>query len=265
MAAVDFDSSIFGMDAEALKPPKLRYLLTEGRAIGELAAMYASAPLLRLCPSGDGHPVMCLPGLAAPDGTTRPLRGFLKRRGYEAYGWGQGTNLGLRPGVMEHMLDRLERIYLRANRKVSLIGWSLGGIFAREIAKMRPHMVRQVISLGSPFAGHPKSTHAWRVYEFTAGHKTTEPPIHTHLAVPPPVPTTSIYSRSDGVVAWQGCVNKPSDLTDNIEIEGAHCGLGHNPLALVAIADRLAQPDGLWKKWERTGWRRMAYPNPTRG
>ncbi|HAH10022.1 MAG TPA: alpha/beta hydrolase [Alphaproteobacteria bacterium] len=252
------------MDAKALKPPPLRYLLTEGRAVAELGAMVAAAPFLRLCPKGDGHPVMCLPGLGGPEASTRPLRGFLRRRGYEATGWGQGTNLGLRPGVWDRMLDRLDTIYARSRRKVSLVGWSLGGIFAREIAKQRPHMVRQVITLGSPFAGHPRSTHAWRVYELTSGHRAEHPPMVTNLAVAPPVPTTSIYSRSDGVVAWQGCLNKPHAQAENVEVEGAHCGLGHNPLALAVIADRLAQADGFWSPWERTGWRRMAYPNPNR-
>jgi pimeloyl-ACP methyl ester carboxylesterase len=264
MAAVDFDSSIFGMEAGAVKPPSLLYLLTEGRAVAELGAMYAAVPFLRWLPKGDGHPVMCLPGLAAPDGTTRPLRNFLKQRGYEAFGWGQGTNLGLRAGVMEGMLDRLERIYLRSGRKVSLIGWSLGGIFAREIAKQKPEMVRQVITLGSPFAGHPRSTHAWRVYELAAGQRVELPPIKTYLASPPPVPTTSVYSRTDGVVAWQGCINKPGEQVENIEVQGAHCGLGHNPLALAVIADRLAQADGQWSKWKRTGWRKAAYPDPDR-
>lgn len=264
MAAIDAEDSIFGMEAGAVKPPRLLYLLTEGRAFLELAGMAMATPLLRRLPKGDGHPVMCLPGLAAPDGTTRPLRAFLKGRGYRAHGWGQGTNLGLRPGVFERMLDRLEWIHAHDKRKVSLIGWSLGGIFARELAKLRPDLVRQVISLGSPFAGHPRSTHAWRVYEFTSGHKTEHPPIRTKLAEPPPVPTTSIYSRTDGVVAWQGCLNPAHPRAENVEVEGAHCGLGHNPLALAVIADRLAQPDGLWKPWERTGVRRMLYRDPGR-
>jgi pimeloyl-ACP methyl ester carboxylesterase len=267
MAVIDGEGAfggVYGMGPDELKPPSLLYLLTEGRALGELAAMVASRPFLRMLPKGDGHPVMCLPGLAAPDGTTRPLRGFLKGRGYHAYGWGLGTNLGLRPGVWEAMLARLEDVHDKHKRRVSLVGWSLGGIFAREIAKLRPNLVRQVITLGSPFAGHPKATHAWRVYEYTSGHKAEAPPIDVRLAEPPPLPTTSIYSRSDGVVAWQGCRNRTSHCAENVEVEGAHCGLGHNPLALAVIADRLAQPDGHWKPYERTGWRRMAYRDPER-
>ena len=129
-------------------------------------------PWLAAAPRGDGHPVLVFPGLLASDLSTQPLRGFLKAHGYAAHGWKQGRNLGLRPGVEADMLDRIDELYERhGRRKVSLVGWSLGGIYARQLAKRVPDKVRCVISLGSPFTGSPKATNAWRVYEFASGQQ----------------------------------------------------------------------------------------------
>lgn len=253
------------MTASAVRAPATWLLLAEGRALVEFGAMVASLPWLRTLPKGDGHAVMVLPGLVASDTSTEALRRFLIDRGYDARPWGQGRNLGLRPGLLDGMLGRVQEIYSDSGGKVSLVGWSLGGIFARELAKLAPEQVRQVISLGSPFAGSPRASHAWRVYEYAAGHSVDEPPIKTDLAAPPPVPTTSIYSRSDGVVAWQCCINPDLPHTDNIEVEGSHCGLGHNPVVLAAIADRLAQAERDWQKFDRSSLaRRFVYRDPER-
>ncbi len=238
--------------------------MAEGRAFWELGAFYAAQPWLATLPSGDGHPVLVLPGFGANDPTTRPLRGFLKTKGYQAFGWGMGRNLGLREGVLERMLDRFDEIHARFDRKISLIGWSLGGVFVRELAKLRPDKARLVITLGSPFSGHPRMTNAWRIYQWVAGHVVDEHPWREHLKTPPPVPTTSIYSRTDGVVHWRCSLNAPGDFAENVEVRGSHCGLGHNPLAVAAIADRLAQPEGEWAPFERKGLWRPFYPDPSR-
>jgi pimeloyl-ACP methyl ester carboxylesterase len=249
---------------EALRPPSRTLLLLEGRAVQELGAFWLMRPWLAATPRGDGHPVLVLPGLLASDLSTQPLRSFLKSHGYAAHGWTQGSNLGLRDGVERAMLDRVDELYDRhGGRKVSLVGWSLGGLYARQLAKSRPDKVRLVISLGSPFAGHPKATNAWRVYELASGHTVDSP--HNHaagpLAEPPPVPTTSIFSRSDGICAWQTCLNQESEQVENIEVYGSHCGLGHHPAAVYAVADRLAQPEGAWKKFERSGWKSVIFPD----
>lgn len=251
---------------QALNPPSRTLLLLEGRALWELGAFAASLPMLSLAPRGDGHAVLVLPGLIASDLSTRPLRSFLGNQGYAAHGWGQGRNLGPRPGVQSQMLVQLREIYERTGRKVSLVGWSLGGIFARELAKQAPEAVRLVITLGSPFAGHPKATNAWRVYELASGEKVgdRDHAFVESLRQTPPVPTTAIYSRSDGVCAWQSCRERPAPQVENIEIQGSHCGLGHNPAAIYAIADRLAQPESDWQPFDRSGWRRMVYPDPAR-
>ena len=239
-------------------PPSRDLLLLEIRAIGELGAFFALYPLLRLAPRGDGHPVMVLPGLAADDTSTRPLRAFLKDRGYRAHGWALGRNHGLRAGGEIELQERLTALFGRYQRKVSLIGWSLGGVFARELARRAPEQVRSVITLGSPFAGGSRAGHASEPDERGDWER------REAMRRPPPVPATAVFSRSDGIVAWQRCLEEDGPMSENIEVEGSHCGLGHNPMVLFAIADRLAQPVGEWKPFERSGLRKFLYRNPRR-
>lgn len=251
---------------EAMRPPSRTLLFLEGRALWELGAFLGSLPLLNAAPRGDGHPVLVLPGLIASDVSTRPLRAFLRGRGYAAHGWGLGRNLGPREGVEDGMLQRLLELHQRYDRKVSVIGWSLGGVFARELAKQAPQAVRQVITLGSPFAGDPRATNAWRVFEWASGQKVPDRGSRRidRLREPPPVPSTAIYSRSDGICAWQACREVAGPQADNIEIMGSHCGLGHNPAAVYAIADRLAQAEDGWRPFARDGWKRAVYLDPER-
>jgi len=252
--------------AQTLRPPSRTLMLLEGRAIHELGAFLGALPLLSLAPRGDGHPVLVLPGLIASDVSTRPLRAFLRTRGYAVNGWGQGRNLGLRPGVQHALTDLLEEMNDSHGRKVSLIGWSLGGLYARQLAKMMPERVRSVITLESPFAAGPRSTNAWRIYEMASGRPAEEEDARFGgaLSVPPPVPTTAIFSRTDGICAWQGCMQQSSAQAESIEVESSHCGMGHHPAAVYAVADRLAQPEGQWKPFDRSGWRAVVYPDPNR-
>jgi pimeloyl-ACP methyl ester carboxylesterase len=251
--------------AQPLRPPSRTLMFLEGRAIHELGAFLGALPLLSLAPRGDGHPVLVLPGLIASDVSTRPLRAFLRNRGYVVKGWGQGRNLGLRSGVQQAMTDLLEEMNDTHGRKVSLIGWSLGGLYARQLAKMMPQRVRSVITLGSPFAAGPHSTNAWRVYEMASGRRADEEDARFGGALSmPPVPTTAIFSRTDGICAWQGCMEKSSAQAESIEVESSHCGMGHHPAAVYAVADRLAQAEGQWKPFDRSGWRAIVYPDPNR-
>lgn len=253
------------VNTNEINPPSKLLLALEARGIWELQAFFALYPLLRRAPRGDGSPVLVLPGLSASDVSTRPLRTYLKAQGYAAHGWKLGQNRGPRPGVEDAMEARLSELSQRYQRKVSLIGWSLGGIFARELARRLPSAVRQVITLGSPFASEPKASNAWRVYEFLSDRKVEDWPDREGMKLPPPAPSTAIYSRTDGVVAWQGCREQASSTTQNIEVEGSHCGLGHNPAVLYAIADRLAQKEGEWRPFDRSGVRGLVYPDPDRG
>jgi hypothetical protein len=252
--------------AHTLKPPSKTLMFLEGRAIHEFGAFLGALPLLSLAPRGDGHPVLVLPGLVASDVSTRPLRSFLKGRGYAVSGWGQGRNLGLRDGVQESMLDLLCELNDSHGRKVSLVGWSLGGIYARQLAKMMPDRVRNVITLGSPFAASPRATNAWRVYEMASGQRAdhSDTRFGGSLADTPPVPTTAIFSRTDGICAWQGCMEKSSATSESIEVESSHCGMGHHPAVVYAVAERLAQPEGQWAPFDRSGWRSLVFPDPNR-
>src|SRR5580693_3611771 len=187
--------------AQTLRPPSRTLMFLEGRAIHELGAFLGALPLLSLAPRGDGHPVLVLPGLIASDISTRALRAFLKGRGYDAHGWRLGRNFGLRPGIEDQMLGDIAKLRQSSGRKVSLIGWSLGGIYARQLAKLRPDDVRLVITLGSPFTGSPRATNAWRAYEYLSGQRADAGHSAGPLHEPPPVPTTAIFSRTDGICA----------------------------------------------------------------
>jgi len=143
--------------------------------------------------------------------------------------------------------------------KVSLIGWSLGGVYAREMAKAEPEHARCVITLGTPFAGHPRATNAWRLYEWVSGRAVDDHELAGQLRRSPACPTTSIYSKSDGIVAWQCSINDDQPHTENIEVHASHVGMGVNPLALYAIADRLAQDPRGWKRFDPSGARRWFY------
>jgi pimeloyl-ACP methyl ester carboxylesterase len=169
------------------------------------------------------------------------LRGFLRDRGYAAEGWGLGRNVGPRTGVERALLETLERMGDDSGRTVSLVGWSLGGLYARELAARRPQAVRSVVTLGSPLH-HPHAT---------------DRPL-------PAVPTTSIYSRSDEIVPWRCSVVATGDASENVEVLGSHLGLGFNPAVLFAVSDRLAQAEGQWQPFERTGWRQFVFPDPRR-
>ena len=249
---------------ESIRAPGPFLLALEWRAPWEYGASIASLPLLKTAARGDGHPVLVFPGLAASDFSTVPLRRFLKDRGYAPHRWRLGMNLGPRPGVISAALERLRELRARHGRKVSLIGWSLGGVYARELAKLAPDDVRLVITLGSPFTGNPKATNAVRFYELASGQKLGDRHLYADLHEAPPVPTTSIFSRTDGVVAWQCSVQAPGPQTENIEVQASHVGMGLNPMTWFAIADRLAQPEDGWKPFERSGLRKFLYRNPRR-
>ena len=265
-SAADSGASLFDIDsmAEQLRAPGVLLIALEGRAPWELGATLATWPLLKTAPQGDGHPVIVFPGLGAGDFSTAPLRSFLNAQGYQTHGWDLGFNFGPRDGVLKKSVERVMQIHEATKRKVSLIGWSLGGLYAREFAKALPKQVRSVITLGTPFAGDPKATNAWRFYEFVSGHKLQDKQMLAHIKAAPPVPTTSIFSRTDGVVSWPLSIQKESRTAENIEVIASHVGMGMNPIALYAVADRLAQAEGQWSKFDRSGWRQYFYRDPNR-
>jgi pimeloyl-ACP methyl ester carboxylesterase len=245
---------------EWLKAPGPLLLALEARAPWEAAALLASLPLLRSrAPQGDGHPVLVFPGLGASDATTLPLRNFLRERGWTPSAWDQGLNFGPRHGVLDRCRAQLMQIADRHGVAASLVGWSLGGVYARELAKEQPQHARCVVTLGTPFTGHPRATNAWRFYEMVSGQRVHDVELQAQIRITPDCPTTSIYSKTDGVVAWQCSVNPPSPRAENIEVQASHVGMGMNPLALFAVADRLAQDPAQWQPFATTGARRWFF------
>lgn len=235
----------------ARQRPGLRLFLSEpGRALGEYGAMLAGAPVLLVAPRGDGHAVLVLPGFLAEDASTLTLRTYLRTRGYEVHGWNLGRNLGPTAKVREGMTRLLRDLAERRGAAVSIVGWSLGGIFARELARAEPGLVRQVITLGSPFRlADPRDSRAHSAFQrYSRLHADPRTlPSRAALGLPIPVPSTAIYSRQDGIVPWQACVETPGPRRESVAVYSSHLGLGHNPAALWVVADRLAQPAGEWR------------------
>lgn len=244
--------------------PPLWMTLLESRAAIEYAQWRTLHPLLRRLPSGDGHPVLVLPGFTAADRSTAQLRWLLRQLGYRTYGWRLGTNLGPTPNIVEGLDLRVARIRKDNNdRPISLIGWSLGGIYSRVLARANPEYFRQVITLGSPFrtrvGDRSAVTGLWdslaplHDQDFLESFANDErPPLH--------VPATSIYSRTDGVVNYRLCLETRSPIAENVEVFGSHSGLGFNTAVAYVVADRLSQPIGRWRHFRAPLMLRGAYP-----
>lgn len=235
--------------AEGAPMPTAWQARREWRTALELASAAVRTRDLNEWPRGDGHPVIVLPGFLAGPESTAFLRSHLRRLGYHVHDWRHGRNLGASPQLAEELEDLLLEIHDRYQRRVSLIGWSAGGIYAREMARTLPDYTRSVITLGSPFRGHPASTRAWRVYRVMNRNNLekmfTDEALATRAA-PLQVPTTCVYSRNDGIVAWECCLSEPAPLTENVEVTASHLGYGHEMHTLRVICDRLAQPEGAW-------------------
>lgn len=206
-------------------------------------------------PAGDGHPVLVLPGFTNNDFLTSPLRTALAEKNYTVYGWENGFNLGIRAETAQHLARRLRYIYEENGRQpVSLIGHSLGGLYARELAKEYPKLVRNVVTIGAPFGigihdkAAPKAL--MKVIDIMTGKSFSikNKGMAERLLTPPRnVPTTSIFSRTDGVVPWQACLNPQAELAENVEVDGSHTGGIWNLGVMTAVFDRLAQPRGSWQ------------------
>lgn len=238
----------------------------EHRALYEFWAFLAASPLLRLAGRGDRHPVLVIPGFTAADGSTRPLRAVLRSQGYWVHGWDLGRNHGPTERIVNGIEQRLAELHDRHGRTVSLIGWSLGGIYARHLARVNPGAVRQVITLGSPFRMRPGDRSA-----ASALFERLSPAFSTRFleyalteaeTAPLPVPSTAIYTRGDGVVRWHTCIDVVDDWHENIEVRGSHSGLGWNPAVVLAVTDRLARREGHWRPFRPLPLVAHLYPRP---
>lgn len=252
----------------------------EPRAVFEWQSFYVLKPLLKRLSKGDGHPVIVYPGFGSSDRATKPLRNLLSDLGYEVHGWGLGSNVLFDHHIEDEMIAQVRDLAEKSKCKVSLIGWSLGGLFAREVAKACSDQVRCVISMGTPISSNTKHSNASSLFQALNGAPTgIDRARQMSLSKPPPVPTTSIYSKTDGIVAWEGSVQKDAEgsvqknaegsvqkclpLTENIEVPASHLGIGVNPLVMVVLADRLVQPEGQWRPFKPKGLTRLIYKRPS--
>jgi hypothetical protein len=249
-----------------MKAPSAALAALEMRAAFEFMAFVASSPSLLLMPRGDGHPVMVLPPFVADDAYTAPLRWVLEGQGYAVHGWGQGANLSRTPEIVDGLPRRLLELHERCRAKVSLVGHSGGGNWARDLGRAYPHAVRQVITLGAPFRLRPgDATAADQLADTLLKDQVPEDPsalIDEEYRPALEVPVTSIYSRSDGVAPWQAALESAGPRRENIEVHGSHCGLAYNPPAVYAVADRLAQPEDDWQPFRPPYYATALFPKP---
>ncbi len=230
------------------------------RMMVEASLLWGAAGLLLHAPRGDGHGVMVMPGFLGSDRYNEPLIKWLCSLGYDAVGWGLGTNMGPGPGVDQGLFESLDRLANRSQGKVSVIGHSLGGVYARESARSAPDWTRQVITLGSP-VNHRNTTETPTSKLFKLVNKAVEPD-HAELAAVPPVPTTSVFSQTDGVVHWRQSVQYSGhENTENIAVAGSHMGLTLNAAVWWLLADRLAQAQDSWMPFIPPRTHRFLYNN----
>ncbi|NOX29325.1 MAG: alpha/beta hydrolase [Actinobacteria bacterium] len=225
--------------------PSRLVALAELAAPLEYAVALSTRPFLGQFPKGK-RTVLVVPGFMANDASTFILRQELKRLGHHVKGWGQGVNIGPNQRIIDGLLDRLDSMAASTGRKVDVVGWSLGGVFARYLATKRTDLVSSVITLGSPIRPIGKRDGvAGRIFaSLTSRHDADMGDFDPATRLK--VPLTCVWTRTDGVVDWKAAATRPGPRVENIEVPGTHLGLGVNPMALHIIADRLALPDGDW-------------------
>ncbi len=229
---------------EKIKRPSLFLFFTEGlRALIEYFRSWRFLKNYIPTHKGDGHPVLVVPGLLCTDFSTRVLRRFVNQLGYNALGWELGRNLGDLNDFkdLNRLNKRIDDIYKQYNTKITLIGWSMGGIYVREIAKQRPELFNQVITLGSPFADVEAPNNAKWIYERLTDTSGVDEAWRLQISHPARIPTTAIYTKQDGIVPWQACMEGIEDKShQNIEVRGSHWGLGMNARVLSIVGEKLA-------------------------
>lgn len=228
-----------------IRPPSRNAAMREGLTAFEPARLALNSVRLARQPRGDGRTVFVLPGFGASDTSTVPLRTYLQALGYDARGWGLGRNDGDVPSLVARMIVRVRRLVERSSNPVPLVGWSLGGVICREVAREHPELVEQVITMGSPVVGGPKYTRVGEIYRRRgADVDAIAARVAERDTRPIRVPITAIYTKSDGVVAWRACIDTSSPDVENVEVHTTHLGLGVHHEVLVEVARRLAEPRG---------------------
>jgi pimeloyl-ACP methyl ester carboxylesterase len=243
-------------DAPVLqRPPRHLALVEPSRAIWGASCAYAFFPLHRPRVVGDGQPVLVLPGFLAGDANTALLRRYLLDRGLRAHGWRLGRNMGVTDEALDGLEDRLQELADRYGEPISLVGWSLGGAFARWLALRRPEAVRQVVALGTPYRCGPEAASVGGIFSLVARRyppSTRMDEVLEMVRQRLPVPSTAVYTRTDCVGDWRGCLEDEADYCESIRVRGSHSGLPLNITAMNIVTDRVAQPRGEWRPWRAT-------------
>ncbi len=219
---------------EGVSGPPLRYLLAELRAIAPLPAR-RTVTAAALYPQA----VMVLPGFGAHPVRMRPMLRGLEAAGHRPHEWGLGFNFGPTPENFAFLLARLTSLARAEGGPVALVGWSLGGLFARELAKLRPEAVTRVITMGTPFSGDRRANNAWRAYQLVAGHDVDTPPIPGDFAVKPPVPTVALWSPRDGVVSPRSAAGWPGERDRAVAVRCNHLGFARDPRVIAEVLRQL--------------------------
>ena len=234
------------------RPSLLKYIGEHFKVWIEIRNFHIFKKTYQPSGKGDGHPVLVLPGFMASDLSTSRFRKFIKSNGYTPYGWALGRNYG-KINQLNTLLKKIEDLHKTHQTKVTLIGWSLGGIYARQLAKVKPELIRQVITLSSPFAGINEPNNVTWLYKLVNYKREITEADKRWLANipdPAPVPTTAIYSKDDGIVPWQTCMEVIEDhFHQNIEVKGTHFGLGYNPSVWAIVENRLQYSAENWQAY----------------
>ena len=223
----------------AAERPALQHLLSNATMPFDLARSRAQAATLAQTISGDGRPILLLPGLMASEHRMEPLRTILNAAGFHAHGWGLGRNFGPRLDTLEQIDRRVDAIRRGNKGPVTLVGWSLGGIYAREYAKVAQAKVGGVITMGTPFSGDPRANHAWRLYQLVSGFPVDCPPFACRREEKPPVPTIALWSRRDGVILPQCARGRAGERDHAIEVDCTHMGFAVAPEGILAVGKAL--------------------------
>ncbi|MEA3389624.1 alpha/beta fold hydrolase [Sphingobium sp. CCH11-B1] len=220
--------------------PPVQQLLGNLSMPFDLARTRAQADDLATQMRGDGRPVLLIPGLMASEQRMGWLRHILSAGGYRAHDWGMGRNFGPRPDSLTRIDARLDAIRQERDEPVTLVGWSLGGLYAREYAKFAPHKVAGVVTLGTPFSGDPRANHAWRLYQLVSGFPVDRPPFPCTREEKPPVPTVALWSRRDGVILPECARGRAGERDKAIEVDCTHMGFAAAPEGIAAVGRALA-------------------------
>ncbi|MDG1443762.1 MAG: alpha/beta fold hydrolase [Pseudomonadales bacterium] len=224
-----------------LKPPALASMFNEAFAAFELPKLLLRAPELSRLKTVNPRKIIVMPGFGADDFSTLPIRGYLSSMGHEVQGWNRGLNIKDVQETLDELVQDIEKRTRNAAEPIVIVGWSLGGYLAREVARDLPNTVEQVFTLGSPIVGGPKYTQLASLYR-SQGIDVDwieRVIIEREDANELITPVTAVYSKSDGVVAWQACIDKKSPNVEHIEISASHIGLGISADSFRIVADKL--------------------------